>query len=242
MNDEQGSRYERWTAIPMALLGLLFLFVYAWPILDPNVSARTKDICEIIELTTWLIFILDYLIRLAMAPQRLRFVRRNWFDLIVLALPMLRPLRALRALIAFRTIARSGTPLARNRIVVATALLVGAGAALMALTVLEAERRNPHANIHTFGEALWWAMSTVTSVGYGDEVPVTVQGRLIAGCLMIAGFAMLGVVTAALASWFVERFGEASTTEHENSDTLNHLVDEVHQLRREVAAMREKTE
>jgi voltage-gated potassium channel len=57
-----------------------------------------------------------------------------------------------------------------------------------------------HANIKTFGDALWWALSTMTTVGYGDRYPTTGEGRLVAGGLMLAGVALLGVITASLAS------------------------------------------
>jgi voltage-gated potassium channel len=61
------------------------------------------------------------------------------------------------------------------------------------------------ANITTLGDALWWAMSTVTTVGYGDRYPVSGQGRFIAAGLMLAGIALLGIVTASLASWLIDK-------------------------------------
>jgi voltage-gated potassium channel len=74
-----------------------------------------------------------------------------------------------------------------------------------ALAVLDAERSAPGATITTFGNALWWAFVTITTVGYGDFTPITITGRLIAGALMLGGVALLGIVTATLASWIVER-------------------------------------
>jgi voltage-gated potassium channel len=63
-----------------------------------------------------------------------------------------------------------------------------------ALAVLQAERGHPGGNIESFGDALWWAVTTVTTVGYGDRFPVTTTGRFVAGGLMLAGIALLGVV------------------------------------------------
>jgi hypothetical protein len=60
-------------------------------------------------------------------------------------------------------------------------------------------------NIHSYGGALWWAVVTVTSVGYGDQYPVTVAGRVVAVVLMITGIALFGVVAASIASYFVEQ-------------------------------------
>ncbi len=87
-----------------------------------------------------------------------------------------------------------------------------------ALAVLDAEQNAPGSNITNIGDALWWAFATITTVGYGDFYPVTVLGRLIAAGLMIAGITMLGTVTAALASWFVEALasGQPSRTAEQN--------------------------
>jgi len=73
------------------------------------------------------------------------------------------------------------------------------------LAELDAERHTHSANITTFGDSLWWAMSTVTTVGYGDKYPVTAEGRFVAVGLMIGGVALIGVITAALASWLIDR-------------------------------------
>ena len=73
-----------------------------------------------------------------------------------------------------------------------------------ALAVLDAERDAPNASITTLGDALWWTVTTITTVGYGDRYPATVEGRIVAGALMLGGIALLGVVTASIASWFVE--------------------------------------
>ncbi|WP_427008442.1 cation:dicarboxylate symporter family transporter [Pseudarthrobacter sp. H2] len=79
-------------------------------------------------------------------------------------------------------------------------LLVYAGA----LAVLDAEENAAGSNITNFEDALWWAMTTITTVGYGDHFPVTLLGRLVAAGLMIGGIAVLGVVTASVAAWLVE--------------------------------------
>ena len=71
--------------------------------------------------------------------------------------------------------------------------------------MLDNERGKPGANIETFGDAVWWAMTTVTTVGYGDRYPVTGMGRVIAGAVMVAGIALLGTVTATLASWLIDQ-------------------------------------
>ncbi len=101
------------------------------------------------------------------------------------------------------------------------------------LAVLDAERKG-NGTIHSLGDALWWSMTTVTTVGYGDTIPVTMTGRLIAVALMLAGIAVLGVVTASFASWLVERVYEAD----ERGDALTRA--DIQALRVEVRALRDE--
>jgi voltage-gated potassium channel len=88
------------------------------------------------------------------------------------------------------------------------AIYVAGGAALLvfcaSLAVLDAERSNPNSNIKSFGDAVWWAITTMTTVGYGDHYPVTGLGRVVAFGLMVGGVALLGTVSATLASWLIE--------------------------------------
>jgi voltage-gated potassium channel len=80
------------------------------------------------------------------------------------------------------------------------------------LAVLDAERGQRGATIESFGDALWWSITTITTVGYGDERPVTAEGRFVAAGLMIGGIALLGTVTASIASWLVDRVRETEET------------------------------
>lgn len=76
------------------------------------------------------------------------------------------------------------------------------------LAILDAERDRPDSKITTFGDAVWWSITTVTTVGYGDLSPVTGVGRVIAVLLMLGGISLVGVVTATLASWIIQRVAE----------------------------------
>ncbi|MDQ1704372.1 MAG: voltage-gated potassium channel, partial [Frankiaceae bacterium] len=113
------------------------------------------------------------------------------------------------------------------------ALSAAAAAALIVVVigtvVLNAERDAAGSNIHSFGDALWWAAPTVTTVGYGDRYPVTGLGRALAVVLMVTGIAVLGVVTAAVAAWFV-RVSQGP----EDADQLKVLVTRLDELQSSV--------
>jgi voltage-gated potassium channel len=185
-------------------LAAVFLAAYAWQVLDTDLGPGGHDALEFVLTASWFAFGVDYLVRLALARRRGRYLLHHLLDLAVLLLPMLRPLRAVRAVLAIGVLNRQLRDNVRGRI----AVYVGGAVVLVgfvaSLAVLDAERDAPDASITTFGDALWWTITTVSTVGYGDRYPVTLEGRLVAGGLMVAGIALLGVVTASLASWFVE--------------------------------------
>ncbi|MFI7613302.1 potassium channel family protein [Nonomuraea terrae] len=143
----------------------------------------------------------------------------------------------LRALLLVQVVAeRVRLPL-RVRAVVyvgGTAVFLGL---VGSVAVLDVERGAPDANIETIGDALWWSLVTMTTVGYGDRFPVTGEGRLVAAGLMIAGIALLGVVTAAIASWFVERFERTAAADRRTEAELAQVTAELVELRRTVAEL-----
>jgi len=121
--------------------------------------------------------------------------------------------------------------------------VAGASALLVfiaALAVLDAERSSADATITNFGDSLWWAFVTITTVGYGDFSPVTVMGRFVAAGLMLGGVALLGVVTATLASWNVERV--AKQEEDTQTATRGEIRALAEQITRLQTALDRKTE
>jgi voltage-gated potassium channel len=232
-------RWEDLTAYPLTMLSVLFIVVYAWPILDPQMDPGWRDVCEGSDLIIWGIFCLEYITRLLLAGNKLWFVRTHWFDLAILILPVLRPLRAMRLFNALRVLNRHATTLTRGRLalyVLGTSALI---VTVAALAVLEAERGHPDSTIESFPAALWWAVCTVTTVGYGDLYPATVEGRLVAVALMIGGLGLIGFTTGSLASWIVDRI---SDSERPNGAATRAdialLLHEVRRLRAEVAALK----
>jgi voltage-gated potassium channel len=76
---------------------------------------------------------------------------------------------------------------------------------IMSAAILDVERNLPNGNIHGPSDAIWWALVTVTTIGYGDKFPVSNEGRLIAGFLIVFGVIMMATITAALAAWILEQ-------------------------------------
>lgn len=223
--------YERRTDWPLTVAAVVFIVVYAWPILDPTLPPLVARGCAVANLAIWLAFGADYVIRLALASDRRGFFRRHLLDLVVLAVPVLRPLRALQVVVALARVNRRAAVSFRGRTtlyVVAAVLLL---AFVAALAVLDAERGEPGATINSFGDALWWAATTITTVGYGDLFPVTAEGRVVGVGLMVGGITLVGVVTASLASWFVEHFAAADQAEEKTRGEIAELADEVRTLR-----------
>jgi len=200
-------KWQRTTDIPLTAAACLFLVAYAYQVLAQPTGLPHR-LTEWTMWAAWVVFAVDYAVRLWLAPVRGRWFVRHLLDLAMVVLPMLRPLRLLRLVTLLAIVHRSSGQSLRGRVVVyatsATALLIG----VAALAMLDAERHAQGAAITSYGTALWWAMETVTTVGYGDMAPVTTTGRMIAGALMIGGIALLGIVTATLASWLVERVAE----------------------------------
>ena len=198
-------RWERRAEIPLLALALAFLVAYAWPIVDRDLDPDLRNLLTVVSWAVWVAFLLDFAARLALAGQRFDYARRHWYDVALIVLPMLRPLRLLRLLAFARMLNRSavGSRLAgRVLIYVSGVALTAVG--LGALAVLDAEQDAPDANILTLEDALWWATTTVTTVGYGDRFPVTTTGRLVAVALMLSGIAFVGAVTAGIAAWLVD--------------------------------------
>lgn len=194
--------YERRTSVPLLVLGVVFVAVYAVPVVHPDLPRGVHAALAAANLVIWLAFAVDLLVRVALAPRRWHYVATHPLDVAVVVLPALRPLRVLRVFTIGQTMAgRAGRfSLVRSTegIAVAATLLV----VMAAVAVLDAEQDVADPNITGFTDALWWAAVTVTTVGYGDHYPVSGTGRLVAVALMLVGISVFGAVTASLAAWF----------------------------------------
>jgi voltage-gated potassium channel len=196
-------RWEKRAEVPLLLLALAFLIAYAWPVLDPRLDPSLRTTLEVASWTVWAAFIIDFAARLYLAADRCNYAVTHWYDVALIVLPMLRPLRLLRLLAFARVLNRSAASSLVGRVSAYVAGVAVTALCLGAIAVLDAEQDASGANIRSFGDALWWSATTVTTVGYGDHFPVTTTGRLVAVALMVVGIACIGAVTAGVAAWLV---------------------------------------
>ncbi|MFE4581803.1 potassium channel family protein, partial [Streptomyces chartreusis] len=230
-------RWERHAQRPLFGLALAFAVAYAVPIVRPDASRVVVETCLAVEWVVWGAFALDYVVRLALAERRRDFVRSHWLDLGAVLLPLIQPLRLLRLVSTLLLVGQRARMASQIRL---TTYVAGAVVGLMmfgSLAVLSVERDSPNGNIKTLGDAVWWSFTTMTTVGYGDHAPTTGVGRMLAVGLMLSGIALLGVVTANIAAWFISRFEMDDVEERRQTEAIRVLTEEVRALRAEVAAL-----
>jgi len=206
--------YDRFSAavdIPLTVITIAWLPVLIIPLITP-VHGAVAETFAVIDYMVWALFVLEYLTKLYLSPSRWHFFKTHILDLLIVAVPFFRPMRAAR-LARLARLARVGVVLARgigrakgllshkglHFALLTVAMIIFASAGLVTV----AERSAPGGNIHNFGQGLWWAVVTVTTIGYGDHYPVTATGQGVAVVLMIVGISLIGVLTATVASYFV---------------------------------------
>jgi voltage-gated potassium channel len=235
--DSRLERWERVVQLPLTFASLLFICAYAWPILDPELEPGRVGLCDAVVWVTWGLLMADLVVRLLLSDDRWGFLRKHPVDVAMVVLPILRPLQLLRLFTLLKSLNRYAGSSLRGRV----GLYVAASMALIvlmgSLAVLDAERGS-EGPIQSFADALWWALSTVATVGYGDVYPVTTEGRAVAVGLMLFGIGVLGAVTASFASWLIERVEDIDEMEHGVAATSA----DVAALREEVSRLREALE
>jgi voltage-gated potassium channel len=210
--------FEKASSPTMTALSILFIPVFLLS-LWPAIPRQQLAMLEAASWAIWAAFAAEFAVRLALAPNRGKMLRSSVFDLIIILVPCLRIARAGKAVRALRAIGRSAIALggattmahalmkvrsrARRRGDLYVVGLVAVATIAGAVTILNVELGAPDPNIRTFGDAVWWAVSTVTTVGYGDRYPTTSEGRLIAFVLMVLGLGLFSAVTARIATFFI---------------------------------------
>lgn len=238
MTQDAGEGRPRPYQLFILALSLYALAALSVDVLSP-VSSGTKQILEASDVVVCVFFFADFLYQLATAPDRWRYFRRwGWLDLIssipmidafrigrlarvVRVLRVLRGIRSTKVLVSF-ILQRRGES-AFLAVALVSLLLVVFGS----ITVLQFEAGQSGGNIKTAEDALWWAITTITTVGYGDRFPVSTEGRLAAGVLMVAGVGLFGTLSGFIASWFLAPAGK-------------HQEEEIKLLQAEIERLRQK--
>ena len=245
------SRLEQWLETPMIVLGFIWL-----ALLIVELRWGLNPFLEILGTVIWAMFILDFMVRLAIAPHKFSYLKSNWLTVIALIVPAFRILRIVRVVRVLR-FARAARGLRLLRVV--TSLNRGMKAIsasfgrrgfgyVLALTLIvnlagaagmyAFENEMPR-GLASYGAALWWTAMLLTTMGT-DYWPQTAEGRVLCFLLSLYGFAVFGYVTAALASYFIGRDADNEEAELVGAKPLKELRSEIEALHAELRALRKE--
>lgn len=226
-------RWRRWSEWPLTGMSILLLSAYSYEVIAQP-SGQVLLAAEAIVWATWATFVIDYVVSLWLAPDRRKWFWAHLVELAVVVLPMLRPLRLLRAFTIVGIINRTIGAAFRGKVLIyvggAALLLVYVGG----LSMLEVERA-AGGNIDTLWAGIWWAFTSITTVNNAQYYPTTFEGQLLAVGVMIGGIALVGAVTATMASWILEKVSLREAEEEQVTRAhVDELLSEVRSLRAEV--------
>ena len=194
----------------LTLLALCFLIAYSYPAFNETISDSTNHYLGLVQWVCWFAFAIDLIYGIWKAESKKEYLKRHPLEVASVLLPFLRPLRLMRV-ISFGSLALQKVAIGRQfAITVKVAISALFISYIAAIQITISERSVEGSNIKTFSDGLWWAVTTVTTVGYGDRYPTTSEGRLLAVLLMITGISLVGVITASVAAWFVKMSQEDS--------------------------------
>lgn len=230
-----------------ALVLLLSIYVIAALLIDLTVKLpeNVRDLMCYLDWFVCTIFFTDFVIRFRRAPSKLAFMRWGWIDLLscipleFLALGRtVRIVQIVRILRAFRSARAVMCYLHENRVrsMAWSTVLMAMVLLLFSMIAILIFERDPASNIKSPMDALWWGITTMTTVGYGDRYPVTPEGRLVAMILMITGVGLFGVLTGLFARFFVQ-----PELNREDCD-IGELVKEVRLLRERLESIERRSD
>lgn len=242
---------DDWLETPLLILGFVWLGLLIYELIW-NLS----PLLELFGTVIWIIFIVDFVIKFSLAPDKTDYLKSNWLTALSLIVPALRVFRIFRAFRVLR-LARTARGVRLFRVltsinrgmkslgasfgrrgfgyVLALSIIVCfAGAAGM----LAFESDVPN-GFKTYGDALWWTAMLLTSIG-SDYFPQSAEGRVLCFIIALYGFAIFGYVTATLATFFVGRDAEAKDSEIVGAEDVRALRSEIGSLREEIRGLSEK--
>ncbi|MGL6257872.1 ion transporter [Vibrio sp. WXL103] len=227
------------TAFQLAVLVLSIFVVTSLTIeLMFEVPKEVMQILLYVDSVICLIFFIDFIQQYRAAPSKREYMKWGWLDLIS-CIPLLemnqfaRVIRVLRLLRAIKSVSIISHAINENRASTSLHFMMVISIMMLifgSIYILYLEQGMPGANIHQASDALWWTFVTITTVGYGDYYPVTLEGRLVAIVLITTGVGMFGSFTAVLASWIMDSSGGGKADKQ--------LADDIQALREELKALR----
>jgi voltage-gated potassium channel len=248
------TRRQRWSLLrliervvnpALTLLGLAWVGVVVatliWPA-DAGLQAASVAI--------WAVFVVDFLVRLTVAPNKITFLRRNLLlvaSLVLPAMAMLRVVRVLALIPAWQTpLLRLIASINRSTNVLAATMQRRGLAYVLLITVLVTlggaagmyrfEYRVTGSELTSYPASVWWTAMVMTTLG-SDYFPHTAPGRLLCFLLAVFAFSVFGYITAAISSYFINRDADDKRSDIPSAAQLRGLIEEVRSLRAEVASL-----
>ena len=243
--DELASRIEKSIETPMIVLALLAVPVVLIELEIVPTNAYWVSFATKIDDGIWFAFLMEYLVLISLYDEKIEYTKRSWSNLIILMLspPLISPqgfafirsLRSLRALRLFRALRSLRILIALNRGIkpifnvlvknslhyvtfISVAIIIIAGIAFSRIEDQE------------FLQGVWWAITTVTTVGYGDLYPESNTGKILAVVVMIVGIGFVSILTANIASYFVEKDIENKNQDVGNEDKNQLILERIEEL------------
>ncbi|MDP2218334.1 MAG: potassium channel family protein [Methanolobus sp.] len=248
-NDEIARRIEKKIEKPMILLSLLIIPVLLVELGIVTNNQRYISFATLIDDIIWFIFLLEYLLLVSLSSNKIEYTKKNWFNVLIILItpPIIFPssfasLRTLRALRLLRFL-RIMIPLKRG---------------IKPIYDIYTKNSFHHIAFITFSfivisgaifgwvenqsvvDGIWWAIATVTTVGYGDLYPKTVPGRLFASLLMLVGIACVSILTANIASYFVSKDTKEESKSKDIVSENELILKKLDELSRKIEELDEK--
>lgn len=202
-----------------------------------SLTSETVAILVNIDNIICIFFLIDFVWQYKVAKSKWQYLKWGWIDLIS-SIPNLsffrlgrlfRILRILRGIRSMKRLVSYAFSKRTKNIFLALLMIMISIILFSSIMILEVEMFAPEAKIKNYGDAVWWSVVTISTVGYGDLYPVTWEGKLIASILMISGVGLFGTFTAFLASVFME--SEEKKVEEQEQKIIKELED----IKKEIA-------
>lgn len=199
----------------LLVLAVLDLFILAVSFFDKNTESNLLFYLWQVFVTG--MFAADFIIKYVISESKKGYMKENWWQIIVIFFPFLRAIRIFLRIfvLSYRIRDNIKTLLVERGIAILFAFMVLV-AFVFSIVILVVEKGAPHANITTIEKAIWWAFSTISTVGYGDAYPVTLFGKFIAIMLMFVGLGLVAIFTAQFAAMIIESDKQINKDEKED--------------------------